>query len=79
MTLILCDASKKNLEYLNWIFMLFVALSELKINMEESELIPVRDVSNLEELAGILGCKVGAFPTTYLGLRLEAPYKSYRV
>ena len=78
-TLILCDASKKNLEYLNWIFMLFVALSGLKINMEESELIPVRDVSNLEELAGILGCKVGAFPTTYLGLRLEAPYKSYRV
>ena len=78
-TLILCDASKKNLEYLNWIFMLFVALSELKINMEESELIPVRDVSNLKELAGILGCKVGAFPTTYLGLRLEAPYKSYRV
>ena len=31
---------------------------------------------NLEELALVLGCKVGMLPTTYLGLPLSAPYNS---
>ena len=44
--------------------------------MEKSELIPVGDVPNLEELVKVLGYKVGALPTTYLGLPLGAPYKS---
>ncbi|RVW98185.1 hypothetical protein CK203_031912 [Vitis vinifera] len=48
----------------------------LKINMEKSELIPVGDVPNLEEFVKVLGYKVGALPTTYLGLPLGAPYKS---
>ncbi|RVW62144.1 hypothetical protein CK203_063201 [Vitis vinifera] len=51
-TLILCDASKENLEYLSWIFMWFEAISRLK---------------------------VGALPTTYFGLPLGAPHKSYKV
>ncbi|RVW35957.1 putative methyltransferase PMT7 [Vitis vinifera] len=78
-TLILCDAIKENLEYLHWIFMWLEAISRLKINLGKSELILVGDVSNLEELVGILGCKVGALPTTYLGLPLGIPHKSYRV
>ena len=78
-TLILCDASKENLEYLSWIFMWFEAISRLKVNLEKSELILVGDVSNLKELAGIFGCKVGALPTTYFGLPLGAPHKSYKV
>ena len=78
-TLILCDAIKENLEYLHWIFMWLEAISRLKINLGKSELILVGDVSNLEELVGILGCKVGALPTTYLGLPLRIPHKSYRV
>ena len=57
-TLILCDASKENLEYLSLVFMWFEACSWLKINLGKSELIPFGDVSNLEELAKILGCKV---------------------
>ncbi|RVW28521.1 hypothetical protein CK203_100569 [Vitis vinifera] len=31
---------------------------------------------NVEELASILGCKVGKLPTTYLGLPLSASFKS---
>ena len=57
-TLILCDASKENLEYLSLVFMWFEACSRLKINLGKSEFIPFGDVSNLEELAKILGCKV---------------------
>ena len=78
-TLILCDASKENLEYMSWIFMWFEAMSGLKINLEKSELILVEDVSNLEEHAEILGSEAGSLPTTYLGLLLGAPHKSYRV
>ena len=59
--------------------MWFEACSGLKINLEKSELISVRDVPNLRELAKVLGSKVGTLPTTYLGLPLGAPYKSIRV
>ena len=78
-TLIMCDASKENLEYLNWVFMWFEACSGLKINLGKSEMIPVGNDPNLEEFAEVLGCKVGAIPTTYLGIPLEAPYKFSKV
>ncbi|RVW67778.1 hypothetical protein CK203_062452 [Vitis vinifera] len=57
-TLILCDASKENLEYLSWVFMWFEACSWLKINLGKSEMIPIGNVPNLEELVEVLGCKV---------------------
>ena len=75
----MCDASKENLEYLSWVFMWFEACSGLKINLGKSELIPVGNVPNLEEFAKVLRCKVGAIPTTYLGLPLGAPYKFSKV
>ena len=77
-TLIFCDVRKKNLEYLSWILMWFEAMLGLKINLEKSELIPISEVLNLEDLVGALGCKVGALPTTYLVLLLGAPLKSSR-
>ena len=43
-TLIFCNASKENLEYLSWVFMWFEACSGLKINLEKSELIPIGEV-----------------------------------
>nr|CAN80513.1 hypothetical protein VITISV_026067 [Vitis vinifera] len=56
-TLILCDANKENLEYLCWVFMWFEVILGLKINLEKKELIPIGNVSKLEELVEILGCK----------------------
>ena len=63
-TLIFYNASKENLEYLSWVFMWFEACSDLKINLEKSELIPIGEVPTLEEFAKVLGCKVGSFPST---------------
>ena len=74
--LILCDASKENLKYMSWIVMLFATLSRLKINFEKSELISFGEVLNVEDLVGVLGCKVGALHTTYLGLPLGVPFKA---
>ena len=47
----------------------------LKINLDKSKLILIGDVSNIEDLARVLGCKVGSLPSTYLGLPLGAPFK----
>ena len=60
-TLVFCKAS-----ILAW----FEAISGLKINLEKSSVLPVRDVGNLEALASELGCYTGTLPTTYLGLPL---------
>ena len=43
-TLIFCDVGKESLEYLSWVFLWFDACSNLKINLEKSDLIPVGDV-----------------------------------
>ena len=51
----------------------------LKINLEKSEMILVGEVDNLEDLACEIGCKVGKLPSSYLGLPLEALYKSMAV
>ncbi|RVW46482.1 ADP-ribosylation factor [Vitis vinifera] len=48
----------------------------LSINLNKSEILSVGRVENVELLAFELGCKVGALPSTYLGLPLGAPHKS---
>ena len=78
-TLIFSKANKEQLKYLSWILMWFEALSGLKINLNKSEIIQIGIVDNVEELASKLGCKVGSFPTSYLGLPLGAKHKALRV
>ena len=69
-TLVFCEATSFQMTYLSWLFMWFEAISDLKINLDKSELIPVGRVLNVMELVAISSCKVGALPTTYLGLPL---------
>ena len=54
---LLCEADKDQLKFLSWIMMWFKAMSGLKINLNKSEIIPIRPVANVEELASELGCK----------------------
>ncbi|RVW72046.1 Transposon TX1 uncharacterized 149 kDa protein [Vitis vinifera] len=44
-----------------------MAASELRINLAKSELIPVGEIDNIEEMAVELGCRIGSFPVKYLG------------
>ena len=78
-TVMFCDAKSKQLMYLGWILMWFESISQLRINLSKSEIIPVGTVSNVETLAMEIGCGIGFLPTTYLGLPLRAPHKSERV
>ncbi|RVW92334.1 putative ribonuclease H protein [Vitis vinifera] len=44
--------------------------SGLRINLTKSEVIPVGEVEEIEELVVELGCRVGSLPSQYLGLPL---------
>ena len=65
--------------YLSWLLMWFEAISGLKVNFAKSEIIPMRGVDNVEELAMEIGCKIGVLPTSYLGLPLGAHHNSVAV
>ena len=59
--------------------MRFEAFSNLKINLNKSEIIPLGRVDNVESLTAELGCRVGSLPTMYLGLPLGAPHMALGV
>ena len=72
------DANQGKMYYLSWTFVWFEGISSLKINLENSELILIGAVANMEELAFVLGYMVGPWgklPTTYLDLSLGPPHK----
>ncbi|RVW56699.1 putative ribonuclease H protein [Vitis vinifera] len=48
----------------------------LRINLAKSEVIPVGEVEEIEELAAELGCRVGCLPSQYLGLPLGVPNRA---
>jgi hypothetical protein len=75
-TLIFCDADPSQLLFLRLVLTWFEAVFGSRINLGKSELVPVGAVADIEELAGLLGCKTSALPMKYLGLLLGAQFKS---
>ena len=59
--------------------MWFESILGLRINLNKSEIIPVGNIKNVEVVASGLECKVGALPSSYLGLPLGAPHNSLAV
>ena len=59
--------------------MWFEAMSGLKTNLNKSEIIPIRPMANVKELASELGCKVGSLLMSYLSLPLGAKHKALGV
>ena len=78
-TILFCKVDSDQLKFMSWILMWFEAMSGLKINLNKSEIIPIGDVTNAVELASELGCKIGSFPSSYLGLPLGAKHKNLGV
>ena len=69
-TLVFCKDSRDQMAYLSWIQVWFEAFSDLKINLDKSYVLQVRNMENSEELALELGCNIGRLPITYLKLPL---------
>jgi len=78
-TLLFCGADRSQVIKLNLILHIFEAVSGLHTNMSKSMIYPVNSVQNLVELAGIMCCNIGSFPTTYLGLPLGANFKANEI
>ena len=78
-TMILYDANQDHLRYLSWVFMWFEAIFGLKINLDKIQVIPIKGVANVKELASMLDCRIGKLLATYLGLPFGVSYKSFRV
>ena len=57
-TIVFCEAKKEYLTNLNWILFWFEAASGLRINLAKSEIIPIGEVEEVDELAVELGCRV---------------------
>jgi hypothetical protein len=60
-TLVFCEANLDHLRFLLVLFVLFEAVSGLKINLAKSVLVPVGDVDNMDELEISCGCEVWFF------------------
>ena len=74
-TLLFCKDDVKQLKIWKWILICFKLVSGLKINLQKSEIIPIGNMEDVNRATSLFGCKVGKFPTSYLGLPLEAPNK----
>ena len=51
-------------------------MTNLKVNVTKSEMVPIGKVNNVHALAKILGCRVRTLPMTYLGMPLGVSYKA---
>ena len=58
-TIVFCEAKKEHLTNLSWILFWFETASGLRINLAKSEIIPIGEVEEVDELAVELGCRVG--------------------
>ena len=54
----------------------FQDFTGLKVDVGKSEIVPIREVSNIHNLANILQCKVASLPMIYLGIPLGTMYKT---
>ncbi|XP_057975178.1 uncharacterized protein LOC131162580 [Malania oleifera] len=74
-TIIICYDDLVQILNLICILLGFKAVIGLKENLDKREIIPMGPSDNGPFLAGILGCNLGIFPISYLGLPLGAKFK----
>ena len=75
-TIVFCEADCDQILHLRMVLAGFEAVTGLGVNMGKSELVPVGEVSNVDQLAELLCCKVGSLPMSYLGMSLGASFKA---
>jgi hypothetical protein len=75
-TLFFCGVDLLQIWHLQGVFIWFRAIFWLKINLSKLELVLVGQLLNVNELAGVLGCKVSTLPLSYLGLPLRATFNT---
>ncbi|CAN1788099.1 Putative ribonuclease H protein At1g65750 [Linum perenne] len=69
---VFCEANSEHVQQVLAILICFEAISSLKVNVHKSIMYPISEVGDGQRLADILGCSLGSFPVTYLGLPIGA-------
>lgn len=59
-TLVFCDADRAQLFHLRQVLTWFQVVSGVEINLKKCEIILVGEVENIEVLAQVMNCKIGA-------------------
>lgn len=77
-TIIFCEPREDQIRFLKTILLFFEASSGLKVNWGKSNLFPIKEVTNILNLADILGCKVENMPTVYLVCLWEMNTRAYK-
>ncbi|KAK9988965.1 hypothetical protein SO802_029204 [Lithocarpus litseifolius] len=75
-TILFCDADVEQILHIRLLLLSFQAVTGLKVNVLKSEMVPIGEVDDVHALAGILGCRVGTLPMSYLGMPLGASHNS---
>ena len=75
-TILFCDANEEQILHVRMLLLCFQAVTGLKVNVLNSEMVLIGEVPNVHILAEILGCRIGFLPMTYLGMPLEVSHKS---
>ncbi|XP_070044833.1 uncharacterized protein [Nicotiana tomentosiformis] len=75
-SLVFRDAKEEQVRHLRLILSVFEAISWLHVNWSKSQVYTINEVTNIQRLAGVLGCQVGNLPTTYLWMPLRAKNRS---
>jgi hypothetical protein len=78
-TIVFCDADRDQLLHIRMVLACFEAVTGLGVNMGKSELVPVGELRNVDQLAEILCCRVGDLPMSYLGMLLGSSFKASSV
>jgi len=74
-TVVFCENDCEQMVNLRGVLSWFQAVLSLTVNLAKSSILSIGHMDNIQMLACVLGCKVDAFPTTYLGLPLSAKFK----
>uniref|UniRef100_A0A7N2QYR9 Uncharacterized protein n=1 Tax=Quercus lobata TaxID=97700 RepID=A0A7N2QYR9_QUELO len=75
-TNLFCYAVVEKILHVRMLLLCFEVVTGLKVNVCMSEMVPIGVVDNVHVLAGLLGCRVGNLPMSYLGMPVGASHKS---
>ena len=71
-TILFCDADVEQILHVWMLLLCFQAVTGSKVNVLNSEMVPIGEVHNVHALVEILSCRIESLPMTYLGMPLGA-------
>ena len=75
-TILFCDVDVEQILHVRMLLLCFQVVTDLKVNVQKSEMVSIEEVNNVHALTEILGSRFGTLPMSYLGMLLGASNKS---